>query len=98
MTLRVAVLGAAGRMGQAVCQAVEAASDMDLVASLDQGDDPAELAGTADLAIDFTIPSATEANVHALLGAGVHAVVGTTGWEEESLARVAQRQIGRAHV
>lgn len=94
MTLRVAVLGAAGRMGQAVCEAVAAASDMDLVARLDQGDDPAELAGAADVAIDFTIPSATEANVHALLGAGIHAVVGTTGWQEESLARVARRLDG----
>lgn len=94
MTLRVAVLGAAGRMGQAVCEAVAAASDMDLVARLDQGDDPAELAGAADVAIDFTIPSATEANVHALLGAGIHAVVGTTGWQEDSLARVARRLDG----
>lgn len=87
-TLRVAVLGAAGRMGTSVCQAVETADDMELVARLDAGDDPASLAGRADVAVDFTVPSATEANVHALIDAGVHAVVGTTGWTEESLARV----------
>lgn len=87
-TLRVAVLGAAGRMGTAVCEAVESASDLDLVARYDAGDDPAALAGVADVAVDFTVPSATEDNVHALIDAGVHAVVGTTGWQEDSLGRV----------
>ncbi|MCV2396126.1 4-hydroxy-tetrahydrodipicolinate reductase [Actinotalea sp. M2MS4P-6] len=85
---RVAVLGAAGRMGRTVCAAVEEAEALRLVARLDVGDDVASLAGVADVAVDFTVPSATEANVHALLDAGVHAVVGTTGWDEGSLGRV----------
>lgn len=75
-------------MGATVCAAVDAAPDLALVARLDVGDDVASLAGTADVAVDFTVPSATEANVHALVEAGVHAVVGTTGWTPESLARV----------
>ncbi|WP_372593789.1 4-hydroxy-tetrahydrodipicolinate reductase, partial [Actinotalea sp.] len=88
-TIRVAVLGAAGRMGTAVCSAVDAAPGLELVARLDAGDDLAELsAGAADVAVDFTVPSATEANVHALIDAGIHAVVGTTGWDEGSLGRV----------
>lgn len=86
--LRVAVLGAAGRMGRTVCDAVTAAEGLELVARLDVGDEVSSLAGRADVAVDFTVPSATEANVHALLDAGVHAVVGTTGWDDAALGRV----------
>ncbi|QAY70579.1 4-hydroxy-tetrahydrodipicolinate reductase [Xylanimonas protaetiae] len=91
-TIRVAVLGAAGRMGSTTCAAVEAAADLELVARVDVGDDVATAVreSGAQVAIDFTIPSATEANVHALLDAGVHAVVGATGWTDESKARVAE--------
>ncbi|MBD5788161.1 4-hydroxy-tetrahydrodipicolinate reductase [Cellulosimicrobium terreum] len=77
-------------MGTTVCAAVEDAPDLELVARLDAGDEvgPESLAG-ADVAVDFSVPSATEANVHALVDAGVHAVVGTTGWTDESRGRVA---------
>ncbi|MDD9206039.1 4-hydroxy-tetrahydrodipicolinate reductase [Georgenia sp. 10Sc9-8] len=85
--IRVAVVGASGRMGATVCAAVEHAEDMTLTARLDVGDDLGAVRD-ADVAVDFTVPSATEANVHALLDAGVHVVVGTTGWTEESLGRV----------
>lgn len=89
---KVAVLGAAGRMGTNVCAAVEAAADLELVARIDDGDDlAAELASSgAQVAVDFTIPAVTEANVHALIDAGVHAVVGTTGWDDASRARVTE--------
>jgi len=89
MTIRVAVVGAAGRMGSTVCQAVQDAEGLELVARLDVGDtlDAEHLAG-ADVAVDFTVPSVTEANVHALLDAGVDVVVGTTGWTEESYGRI----------
>jgi 4-hydroxy-tetrahydrodipicolinate reductase len=85
----VAVLGAGGRMGTAVCAAVRGADDLQLVAELGRGDRPTArtLAGAA-VAVDFTVPEATEANVHLLIDAGVHAVVGATGWTEASLARV----------
>ena len=91
MTIRVAVVGAAGRMGSTVCQAVQDAEGLELVARLDVGDRivPATLGG-AQVAVDFTVPDVTEANVHALIEAGVDAVVGTTGWTEESYARVAE--------
>jgi 4-hydroxy-tetrahydrodipicolinate reductase len=84
--INVAVLGASGRMGSTVVRAVEAADDLQVVAALDVEDGFA-LAG-AHVAVDFTVPSATEANVHALIDAGVHAVVGTTGWTEAALDRV----------
>ncbi|MHB1490736.1 MAG: 4-hydroxy-tetrahydrodipicolinate reductase [Cellulomonas sp.] len=87
--IAVAVLGAAGRMGRTVCETVEAAPGLELVARLDAGDDLSRVAASgAEVAVDFTVPSATEANVHTLIDAGVHVVVGTTGWDDESLARV----------
>lgn len=92
-TVKVAVLGAGGRMGRTVCEAVESAADLALVARLDQGDDLAA-AGAADVAVDFTVPSVTEANVHALVDLGVHAVVGTTGWDEAAFARVRDHLAG----
>jgi 4-hydroxy-tetrahydrodipicolinate reductase len=85
--IKVAVLGAAGRMGSTVVRAVQGADDLELVAQLDTGDDLSAAAG-ADVAIDFTVPAVTEVNVHALIDAGVHVVVGTTGWDDESKARV----------
>lgn len=89
MTIRVAVVGAAGRMGSTVCQAVEDAEGLELVARLDAGDAlTAETIGGAEVAVDFTVPSVTEGNVHALIDAGVDVVVGTTGWTEESYGRV----------
>ena len=99
MTIKVAVVGALGRMGRTICTAVEDAPDMELVARLDVGDSITErsLAG-ADVAVEFTVPSMTESNVHALLEAGVDVVVGTTGWSDEALegVRVAAEQAERS--
>ena len=98
-TLRVAVLGAAGRMGTVVCAAVGAAPGLTLAAQFDAGDDLAAIAHcSADVAVDFTVPSATESNVHALIDMGVHAVVGTTGWDEEAFARVREHLLGAPSV
>jgi 4-hydroxy-tetrahydrodipicolinate reductase len=85
-------------MGRTVCTAVETAPDLDLVARVDVGEDvgAALSASGAEVAIDFTVPSVTEANVHAALDAGVHVVVGTTGWTEESRGRVADHLAARA--
>jgi len=85
----VAVLGASGRMGSTTVAAVQAADDLTLAASLEAGDEVAAAARAgAEVVIDFTVPSATEANVHAAIDAGLHAVVGTTGWTTDALARV----------
>jgi 4-hydroxy-tetrahydrodipicolinate reductase len=85
---RVAVFGARGRMGSEVVRAVEAADDLQLVASLDAGDEP-DLSG-ADVAVDFTSPDAVMGNLRACVDAGAHAVVGTTGFDEQRLAEVRQ--------
>ena len=87
--IRVAVTGAKGRMGSTVVTAVTGAPDMEVVAQLDAGDPiTKKTVNGAQVAVDFSLPSVTEANVHALLDAGVDVVVGTTGWTDESYARV----------
>lgn len=83
---RVAVLGAKGRMGSEVVRAVAAAQDLELGPQYDAGD---ELDLTAvDVAVDFTHPDGVMDNLHACIAAGVHAVVGTTGFDEDRLAEV----------
>jgi 4-hydroxy-tetrahydrodipicolinate reductase len=81
--IRVAVAGAAGRMGETVCEAVEGAGDMALAGKADPalGVELAEVLGDADVLVDFTVPDTALANVRACLKAGVHAVVGTTGFD-----------------
>jgi len=76
-------------MGGIVVRAVDAADDLALVAALDADDEvvAAARAGAA-VAVDFTVPGASEANVHALIEAGIHAVVGTSGWTKDALMRV----------
>ncbi len=88
--IRVAVAGAAGRMGEAVCRAVEGADDMELAGRADPALDvplSAVLAG-ADVVVDFTRPDTALENVLACLEAGVHAVVGTSGWDVDAVRGV----------
>ncbi|HSJ17996.1 MAG TPA: 4-hydroxy-tetrahydrodipicolinate reductase [Solirubrobacterales bacterium] len=83
--IRVVVSGAAGRMGATVCEAVEGAEDMELAGRADPSLD-APLAGAlggADVMVDFTTPDVALDNIREALGAGVHAVVGTTGFDLE---------------
>jgi 4-hydroxy-tetrahydrodipicolinate reductase len=83
----VAVAGAAGRMGEAVCTAVEAADDMELTGRADPRLDTAvvDALDGADVLVDFTQPDTALANVREAVAAGVHAVVGTTGFDVDEL-------------
>ncbi|GAA1544779.1 4-hydroxy-tetrahydrodipicolinate reductase [Dactylosporangium maewongense] len=83
--IRVGVLGARGRMGTEACQAVSAASDLSLVASLDVGD---ALAPDFDVLVDFTTPDAVMDTLRWCVSHGVHAVVGTSGFTTERLDEV----------
>jgi len=85
--LRVGVSGAAGRVGSAICAAVEAAEDLELAGRADPqlGVALADILGDCDVVVDFTTPDCALDNVRACLAAGVHAVVGTTGWDPEQL-------------
>ena len=87
--IRVVVSGAAGRMGEAVCEAVEGAEDMELAGRADPalGVELADVLGDADVVVDFTTPETALANVRACLEAGVHVVVGTTGFDLDAAAR-----------
>jgi 4-hydroxy-tetrahydrodipicolinate reductase len=88
----VAVAGAAGRMGQTVCEAVEGAEGMTLVGRADPalGVELSELLGEADVVVDFTIPETALDNVRACLDANVHAVVGTTGFDLDAARAAAE--------
>jgi 4-hydroxy-tetrahydrodipicolinate reductase len=94
--IRVAVAGAAGRMGETVCAAVEGAADMELVGRADPrlGVSIEEVLPGADVLVDFTTPDTALENALACVRAGVHAVIGTTGFDPAPLAR-AQPDAGR---
>ena len=85
--IRVGVLGAQGRVGVEVCKAVEAATDMELVAALDKDDSIEGLQG-AEVVVDFTHPDVVMGNLDWAIGHGVHPVVGTTGFDEGRLETV----------
>src|SRR5207247_1027102 len=88
----VAVAGAAGRMGETVCAAVEAASDMELVGRADPrlGAGLAQILEdtTPDVVVDFSVPESVFENAALCLERGVHAVVGTTGIKPDQLERL----------
>jgi 4-hydroxy-tetrahydrodipicolinate reductase len=101
--LRVGVFGAAGKMGRAVCRAVEGDPALDLVAAVDPAAAGEKLDGSgiviseqpealleagAEVAVDFTVAAAAVANASWCASNGVHAVIGTTGIGEEDLGRL----------
>jgi 4-hydroxy-tetrahydrodipicolinate reductase len=87
--MRVAVLGAKGKVGTAMCTAVRDADDLTLSAEVDVGDPLAMLTDSdTEAVIDFTHPDAVMGNLKFLIDNGIHAVVGTTGFTEERLDRV----------
>jgi 4-hydroxy-tetrahydrodipicolinate reductase len=95
---RVAVIGADGRMGSAVCAAVEAAEDLQLVARIDAADSLEDaLDAGADVAVEFTTPDSVKANAAWLLERGVHVVVGATGLTDDDLADL-ERATGPANL
>jgi 4-hydroxy-tetrahydrodipicolinate reductase len=85
--IRVGVAGAAGRVGAAICDAVENAEDLQLTGRADPrlGVALADILGDCDVVVDFTTPDAALDNALACVRAGVHAVIGTTGWDPEPL-------------
>jgi 4-hydroxy-tetrahydrodipicolinate reductase len=89
--IKVGVVGAKGRMGQAAVEAVKAAEDMHLVAAVDMGVPPTAIAQAgAEVAIDFTTPDAVMRTLKSCIGSGIHCVVGTTGFTDERLDQVRQ--------
>lgn len=87
--IRVAVAGAAGRMGQTVCEAVQGAEDMQLVGRVDPllNTALADVLGDTDVVVDFTQPDTALGNALACVRAGVHVVIGTTGFDPAPLSQ-----------
>jgi 4-hydroxy-tetrahydrodipicolinate reductase len=88
--IRVAVAGAAGRMGQTVCAAVEGADDMELAGRADPalGTSVADVLAGADVLVDFTRPDQALDNARAAVAAGVDVVIGTSGFEVGALSEL----------
>ena len=75
---RIGIIGSAGRMGQAIAEVLEASAH-EFAGGVDAGGNVANLAESSDALVDFSAPSALEANLHAAIGAGIPLVIGTTG-------------------
>ena len=93
--INVAVSGAAGRMGETVCRAVDGAEDMALVGRADPLLETglADVLGDADVVVDFSTPDSALANARACLEAGVHCVMGTSGADFSSLEGVGEANL-----
>ena len=89
--IKVGVLGARGKVGTEVCRAVESAPDTELVAAIDTGDDVEELVRSgAQVVVDFTHPGVVMDHVRFCIEHGIHAVVGTTGFDQPRLDQLAE--------
>jgi 4-hydroxy-tetrahydrodipicolinate reductase len=97
--IRVGVLGARGRMGSEVVRAVEAAKDMEVVAQIDADDPLSRLVEAgAQVVVDFTHPDVVMKNVEFCIAAGIHCVVGTSGFDQARLDAVAGMLAGQPGV
>jgi len=85
--IRVGVAGAAGRMGATACAAIESAADLELAGRADPalGAPLAAILDACEVVVDFTTPDAALANARACVAAGVHVVIGTTGFDVAAL-------------
>jgi len=89
MTIKVAVLGAKGRMGAETVKAISAAPDLSLVAQIDLGDSIEQITSNgAQVVIDFTHPESVMKNLEFAINNGIHVVVGTTGFDDKRLSEV----------
>ena len=90
MAIKVAVAGAAGRMGETVCRAVEGAGDMELAGRADPalGTSLADVLADVEVVVDFTVPDQALDNARQCTEAGVHVVIGTTGFDLAELEKL----------
>jgi 4-hydroxy-tetrahydrodipicolinate reductase len=87
--IKVGVVGSRGRMGKTIVDAVTSAPDLELVSAIDIGDPVSAVAAAGtQVVVDFTTPDAVMATLDTCIAAGIHCVVGTTGFDEERLTRV----------
>jgi 4-hydroxy-tetrahydrodipicolinate reductase len=100
VTIRVAVAGAAGRMGRTVCDAVSGADGMEVVGRADPalGVALSDVLDGCDVVVDFTVPDVALGNATEALEAGRHVVIGTSGFDVEALRSVAEGASANAFV
>jgi 4-hydroxy-tetrahydrodipicolinate reductase len=85
--MKVAVLGAKGRMGTETVAAIESSGDLTLSSALDLGDSLEQLVKTGtEVIVDFTHPESVMKNLEFAISNGIHVVVGTTGFDDKKLA------------
>lgn len=87
MSIKVSVVGAKGRMGETTVEAINKDSQLTLHAAIDQNDDVSQLLGS-DVIVDFTTPEAVMQTLKFAIKNDIHAVVGTTGWNDEKLDQI----------
>lgn len=87
MAIKIAVLGAKGRMGKEVCRAIIGEKDLELFASLDLDDSIDQMRG-ADVMVDFTTPDSVMKNIDMAISLGIDCVIGTTGFTNERLTEI----------
>jgi 4-hydroxy-tetrahydrodipicolinate reductase len=102
-TIRVGVLGAVGRMGSTVCDAVDADPELELAARVDPAGGDGVATSVADMpdvdvVVDFTRPAEVKRNIEACIARGVHCVVGTTGLSDADLDDIRKLLDGKANV
>lgn len=85
MTIKVAIVGASGRMGQVATRLIDTAKDLELHASIGRGDDLDAMVG-ADVLLDFTLPQSAQTVVEHAVANGISVVTGTSGWGRERVA------------
>jgi len=99
MSIKVAVLGAKGRMGSEACKAVAGAPDLELVAQIDIGDSLDLLTATgAQVIVDFTHPDSVMGNLDYAINHDINVVVGTTGFDDQKLALIKSWLAAHPHV
>ena len=87
--MRVGVLGAKGKVGATMVQAVEAADDLTFTVGVDAGDALSQLVhSSTEVVIDFTHPDVVMDNLKFLIDSGIHTVVGTTGFTDDRMSQV----------
>ena len=84
MTTKVAVIGATGTMGQLVSQIIKASDDFELVAQIDSKGPLSDMLG-ADIAVDVTVPAASQSVVEYAIVHGINVLVGTSGWSSDRI-------------
>jgi len=87
MAIKIAVLGAKGRMGKEVCRAINSEKDLELFASIDLDDSIDQMRG-ADVMVDFTTPDSVMKNIDMAISLGIDCVIGTTGFTNERLTEI----------